>query len=66
MRIRRWRFWRRGGVVQPSKGTFVQDVTWHRSEELRPDRLGPDEDDINDDRKAIRDKDPWRPRRTLD
>jgi hypothetical protein len=50
---RKW-WTRRGGVVKP--GTFVMDTEWHRSEELRPDRLGPDEYDIVD---------PERPSRTL-
>jgi hypothetical protein len=44
-------------------GTFVADVEWKRSEELRVDRLGPGPDDV-DEPEPIRD-DPWRPRRTL-
>lgn len=36
--------------------TYVMDVEWKRSEELRPDRLGPSQDDIQD---------PERPTKTL-
>jgi hypothetical protein len=48
-------------VLKP--GTYVADVEWKRSEELRVDRLGPGQDDVPNPEK-IRD-DPWRPRRTL-
>lgn len=41
--IDRWRARRRGGVV---KGSYVTDIEWHRVEELRPERLGPSEDDV--------------------
>lgn len=44
-----------GGVGQ----SFIAEVEWHRSEELRPDRLGPSEDDL------VIPVDPWRPRKTL-
>lgn len=40
-------------------GSHTAPVVWNRTEELRPDRLGPSEDDIPADR------DPWRPARTL-
>lgn len=50
--------------------TFVADVEWHRSEELRPDRLGPSEDDLAESDSAWRPpkdaaRDPWRPKNTL-
>jgi hypothetical protein len=51
------------GVVQP-QGTFVMDIEWERSEELRPDRLGPSQDDVEDPEKVRVER--WRPRRTLD
>jgi hypothetical protein len=43
-------------------GTYVMDVEWHRSEELRPDRLGPSQEDVPD---PVQVRDPWRPSRTL-
>lgn len=46
-------------VLKP--GTFVADVHWERTEELRVDRLGPGEDDIPEEAR----QDPWRPMRTL-
>jgi hypothetical protein len=61
-----WRVRRLLGLdrKQPdSRGTYVADVEWKRSEELRVDRLGPGQDDVSDPEK-IRD-DPWRPKRTL-
>jgi hypothetical protein len=33
------------GVENPRQ-SFVSDVEWERAEELRPDRLGPSEDDL--------------------
>ena len=45
--------------------TFVMDSEFHRSEELRVDRLGPDEDDLNGQPREAFPYDPWRPRRTL-
>ena len=62
MRISRWRFWRRGGVVTPiSGGTYVVEAEIHRTEELRPELLGvPSEDELDD-----RPHDPWRPAKTL-
>lgn len=36
--------------------TYVMDIEWERSEELRPDRLGPTQQDVQD---------PERPTKTL-
>lgn len=62
MRIKRWAFWRRGGVDHNhSQGTFVVEAEMHRAEELRPELLGvPSEDELDG-----RPHDPWRPARTL-
>lgn len=56
---------------EPKRRTFVVDPEWKRSEELRVDRLGLDEDIIvSEDREwkpppgAVADR--WRPRTTLD
>jgi len=35
------------GVVPP-RGSFVLEANWDRAEELRVDRLGPEEKDIED------------------
>lgn len=43
-------------------GTFVVDADLNRSEELRVDRLGPGEEDLED---PLPVGDPWRPSRTL-
>lgn len=66
--MRRWRFWRRGGVeprdLSNGGRTFMMDAEWVRSEELRPDRLGPGPDDVvNPERVKV---ERWRPKRTLD
>jgi hypothetical protein len=45
---------------QPRR-TEVVEAEWHRSEELRPDRLGPSTDEVQ----AWIREDPWRPRNTL-
>lgn len=49
------------GQYHRESQTFVMDAQWSRTEELRPDRLGPGEDDLTD---VVR-VDPWRPKRTL-
>jgi len=66
MRLLRKIFRRRNaqaGVVQP-RGTFVMDIDWVRSEELRTDRLGPSQDDVENPERVQTER--WRPRRTLD
>lgn len=50
---------RKRGVVRSS----VAEVDWERVEELRPDRLGPNESDIQPVDETR--EDPWRPRRNL-
>jgi hypothetical protein len=46
--------------------SYVADVTWERSEELRPERLGPGAEDIDEaDESTEVPIDPWRPRRSL-
>jgi len=60
--------WLTRGVAR--RHTFVGDVEWHRSEELRPDRLGPDEDDLLESDPIWRPpmgarRDPWRPTDSL-
>jgi hypothetical protein len=43
----RWRRQlRHDPLTRPSGGTFVLDATWDRTEELRPDRLGPTQEDV--------------------
>jgi hypothetical protein len=37
------------GVVRDLQRSFVVDATWERSEELRVDRLGPSEEDVQND-----------------
>lgn len=44
-------------------GSYVMDISWVRSEELRPERLGPSQDDIDDPERVRVER--WRPRRTL-
>lgn len=51
---------RLGGVVPEDPGTFVMDSEIRRVEELRPDRLGPDPDDV-----GVMPRDLGRPSRTL-
>ena len=43
-----------------SGGSFVVVAQWERSEELRPDRLGPSEEDLDHIP-----EDQWRPKTTL-
>lgn len=54
--------WRSRQAREETRGTFVADIEWHRSEELRPDRLG-----LTDGDKELTEfpHDPWRPQRTL-
>jgi hypothetical protein len=54
-----------GGVVPEEKSTFVVDALIQRSEELRVDRLGPGEDDLDPDGDQPVRIDPWRPVNTL-
>lgn len=56
MRKRWWTRWFGPDPQAESPGTFVMDAVWNRTEELRPDRLGPDETVVQD---------PERPSRTL-
>jgi hypothetical protein len=50
-------------VAQLGHGSFVAETEFHRNEELRPERLGPSADDVDEaDQTHV---DPWRPRRTL-
>lgn len=63
MNILRKIFRRRNAGVVPTPGTYVMDIEWERSEELRPDRLGPSEDDVEDPERVRIEK--WRPNRTL-
>jgi len=72
--MERWkaRLIRRLGGVVPDKPrvTHVEEAEWERAEELRPDRLGPSEADIqNEDPTWVPpeglQRDPWAPRRTL-
>jgi hypothetical protein len=51
---------RLGGVVPENLGSFTMDAVISRTEELRPDRLGPSEDDVQ-----IMPRDLGRPSRTL-
>lgn len=62
--MRRFLALRRAGKKVPIEraGTYVGEIEWHRSEELRPDRLGPTQDDVQDPEPV---RDPWRPQRTL-
>ena len=56
----RWRRQLRNDpLTRSSGGTFVIPANWDRTEELRPDRLGPTEDDVQPLH------DPERPVRTL-
>jgi hypothetical protein len=43
--------------------TFVMEAEWLRSEELRPDRLGPSQDDVENPERVRVER--WRPSRTL-
>lgn len=54
---------RRRNADTSERGTFVMDAQWSRTEELRPDRLGPSHDDVQGSEKVR--ADPWRPARTL-
>jgi hypothetical protein len=57
---KRWTF--KAKAEQP-RGTFVMQTEWVRSEELRPDRLGPAEDDVEDPERVRIER--WRPSRSL-
>jgi hypothetical protein len=62
-----WLFGEKVADARPS-GTFVMDAEWERAEELRPDRLGPGEDDLDDEEPVVNLyslNDPERPVRTL-
>jgi hypothetical protein len=61
----RWRgLWRNRKQREPERpATFVMDVEWKRSEELRPDRLGPTQEDVENPERV--DAERWRPRRSL-
>ncbi len=60
MRLGWLRRWSRPDHM-PSR-SFVMDAVWERSEELRPDRLGPTQDDVvNPEMYRVKD----RPLRTL-
>lgn len=60
---------RRAGVAREKAsralkpGTFVMEAEWLRSEELRPDRLGPSQDDVVNPERVKLER--WRPSRTL-
>lgn len=57
------KWWRRFTRKPEEKsGTYVADIEWKRVEELRPDRLGPSQDDVPDPEVV---RDPFRPLRTL-
>jgi hypothetical protein len=43
-------------------GSFVVDAEFHRTEELRPEMLGPTQEDVPHPERV---EDPWRPARTL-
>jgi hypothetical protein len=54
---------RNGRLPEFHRETYVMDVAWERAEELRVDRLGPNEDDVvNPERVRV---ERWRPLRTL-
>jgi hypothetical protein len=59
-RLIRVRVLRRKDVTR--RGSFVVEADIRRSEELRADRLGPDEDDVVEDKPIV---DPDRPLRSL-
>lgn len=56
---------RLGGVVPEPKQSFVMEANMERAEELRVDRLGPSEDDLDGEREPFVPDDPWRPATTL-
>lgn len=66
---RRFLALRRAGVPKDQAaraldtGTFVMDAEWNRSEELRPERLGPSVDDIEDPERVRVER--WRPAKGL-
>lgn len=45
------------------RGSFTMETEWFRSEELRPDRLGPTQDDVENPERVRVER--WRPSRTL-
>jgi hypothetical protein len=54
---------RKRRVAQLGHGSFVAETEFHRNEELRPERLGPGDDDL--DKADETHVDPWRPTRSL-
>lgn len=54
-----------GGVVPGEKSTVIVQAEVERTEELRVDRLGPSEDDLEGERESFANRDPWRPSSTL-
>lgn len=59
------KWWKRWRKEQPPerRGTFVMEADWLRSEELRPDRLGPTDDDVRDPERVRVER--WRPGKSL-
>lgn len=62
-RVRRMLGWDKPKAPVEKDPPVIMDVEWERSEELRPDRLGPDDRDIVDPERVSTER--WRPRRTL-
>jgi hypothetical protein len=59
-----WRVRKLLGLERKHKpGTFVMDIDWERSEELRVERLGPSPEDVPDPERIQVER--WRPSRTL-
>jgi hypothetical protein len=63
MNLLRSIFRRRSRGVDRTPGTYVMEAAWERSEELRPDRLGPSQDDVEDPERVQVER--WRPSRSL-
>lgn len=55
-----WRLFTKRPEEKPR--SYVADIEWKRVEELRPDRLGPGADDVEEPEVV---RDPFRPLRTL-
>lgn len=51
------------GFIPSTKFIGTTQAEFERCEELRPDRLGPDEETLM--REGWKERDPWRPRNTL-
>lgn len=60
--MREWLLRLLGGVT-PTRFVGTVQAEFERAEELRPDRLGPDEDALM--REGWKARDPWRPKNTL-